>query len=639
MRIDVKKYLFFGARSSLEDFFREAQDLGIIQFIDPSQRKIKEVPRDINRIQQAIRVLHGFPTMEQLEIDDYDKADELAREICDLYNSIEALREERRELRQEIARVEVFGDFSPEDVAYIERESGRVVQFYCAKRHAKVSLKEEDDVLFVGSEHGLDYFVAFNKARRSVPGMLEMLIEKPLQELRQRYQAISGDIHLREEKLRTYANRDTFLHEALLNRHNEYSLQLAKGCSRDCVEATTFYVEGWAPVNKTKKLHDLIHHHAVESEEIAVEERDRIPTCLHNEGFSRIGEDLVHIYDTPSIEDRDPSPWVLWAFSLFFAMILGDGGYGALFLIGALALRFKNPRPSPGTKRFVTLATLLSLSCIVWGLLTNSFFGLKIAPDHPVMSVSLVQRAVEAKADYHLEKKDETYFEWVKKFPAVLSANDYQEFLDGAATELDGRTRYVMRDTFYDNVMMELALLVGVIHICLSFMRSLDKHWAGIGWIAALIGGYLYFAAYLDATSMLHYVCGMDKAVSATAGFELMAGGIAVACVLAIFQHKLSGVLEILSIIQIFSDVLSYLRLYALGLAGSMVSSTFNQMGASITVVAGALVIIFGHVVNIALSIMGGVIHGLRLNFLEWYHYSFEGGGFLFKPLKLDKIK
>jgi V/A-type H+-transporting ATPase subunit I len=89
--------------------------------------------------------------------------------------------------------------------------------------------------------------------------------------------------------------------------------------------------------------------------------------------------------------------------------------------------------------------------------------------------------------------------------------------------------------------------------------------------------------------------------------------------------------------IQVFADVLSYLRLYALALAGMIMATTFNDMGMTVGLLGGFIVILAGHAVNILLGIMAGVIHGLRLNFIEWYHFSFDGGGRLFKPLKLLK--
>ena len=97
--------------------------------------------------------------------------------------------------------------------------------------------------------------------------------------------------------------------------------------------------------------------------------------------------------------------------------------------------------------------------------------------------------------------------------------------------------------------------------------------------------------------------------------------------------------MSIAKVIELFADILSYLRLYALGLAGMILASTFNDMGLglmeSFGVIVGSIVIVVGHMINIVVGIMGGTIHGLRLNFIEWYHHCFEGGGKLFQPLKL----
>jgi len=85
--------------------------------------------------------------------------------------------------------------------------------------------------------------------------------------------------------------------------------------------------------------------------------------------------------------------------------------------------------------------------------------------------------------------------------------------------------------------------------------------------------------------------------------------------------------------------VLSYLRLYALGLAGSLMAVTFNQMGTEFGLATGVFIILLGHIANLGIVAMAGTIHGLRLNFLEWYHFCFEGGGKLFNPLQLRRPK
>ncbi len=153
----------------------------------------------------------------------------------------------------------------------------------------------------------------------------------------------------------------------------------------------------------------------------------------------------------------------------------------------------------------------------------------------------------------------------------------------------------------------------------------------------AQLSSYLYFPFYLQVPSLLNFVGGVDLAQGGAVGFQMMFIGIGIAWVLSIIKHGWVGLFEVVTLIQVFADTLSYLRLYALGLAGAIVASTINEIASGLPLILGILLILCYHFVNVVLSIMSGIIHGLRLNFLEWYHYSFEGGGKQFQPLRLLK--
>jgi V/A-type H+-transporting ATPase subunit I len=131
----------------------------------------------------------------------------------------------------------------------------------------------------------------------------------------------------------------------------------------------------------------------------------------------------------------------------------------------------------------------------------------------------------------------------------------------------------------------------------------------------------------------------ISKPIATDVGLQMVYVGLALAVVLALIQKKLHGLHEVMNVITVFADVLSYLRLYALALAATIMAETFNKMGLEVGLVFGVLIILAGHTVNIVLGVQGGIIHGLRLNFIEWYHYSFTGGGRLFRPLHKLKVK
>jgi V/A-type H+/Na+-transporting ATPase subunit I len=637
MRVDLKKFLFMGLKTGRLTFFQKAQDLGIIHFISLTP-SIKEIPADVNNISNAIKILRSFPPVDQEESDDYLVADSLSNKIIELKHRTEKLAEELRVLKLEIERVEGFGNFSLEDLSYIEKEGKRKIQFFCAKQGFAENKGLPDELIYVGTEFGLDCFVAINKEAVQYPKMVEVHIKHPVGELRKIREATLHELHETEQHLKTFAKYNTFLHHALVHKLNGYHLYEAEKYAQPELEGELFAVEGWVPVTKLNALKALVDQMQVHDEEIAIDSKEIVPTALENQGISRLGEDLVHIYDTPSHTDKDPSLWLLVFFALFFAMIIGDAGYGFIFLGVALYIRYKYKVIKGVGLRVWKLFLILALACIGWGVLTHSFFGYQMTPENPLRKISLLNWLVEKKAEYHFEHHDVVYDEWLKEYPNLKTAKTGREFLLGATKETLGEKTYPMYNKFADNIMMELALVIGMIHICLSFLRYAKRNWQGIGWVIFIIGAYLYAPSYLGATTLTNFVFGLNREVAAHNGIYLMIAGLSLAIILSLILNKFLGLLEITNIIQVFADILSYLRLYALGLAGAMVMATINEFAHSLPLLLGALLFLFGHITNMALGVMGGIIHGLRLNFIEWYHYSFEGGGKVYNPLRKLKI-
>ena len=400
------------------------------------------------------------------------------------------------------------------------------------------------------------------------------------------------------------------------------------------IEDAVFAIEGWVPKNQIHKLRPLIEGKAVFFEPIVVEKEDRIPTCMENKDVGRIGEDLVRIYDIPAATDKDPSGWVFCAFVLFFAMIIADGGYGLIFLGLAFFLKAKFPNLKAGAKRFMQLIFILATTCIVWGILTSSFFGIDMGPKGPLAKLSILDRIAEKKAAFPMQKNDSVHKFWVKKYPAIQSAKTGQEMHSRAVAKKGKIKSYEMLRKFSNNILLEFSLFVGVVHVCLGLLRYCRRNFANLGWVAFAIGGYLYFPVSLKATSMIEFLGWIPKDTAATVGIQLIYIGMGAAVLLALFQKRLRGIGEITHVIEVFADILSYLRLYALALASSIMASTFNDIGLGIGLVVGSIIILLGHSVNLLLASMGGVIHGLRLNFIEWYHYCFEGEGKIFNPLR-----
>ena len=636
----VGKYLIVGTKEDLDLFYERAQQEGIIEFISESTKRSVELPEEIQTLMRALKILEKKAPKKQLDKEgDVEELKLLAEKIVLAQADIDRLYEERRILHLEIARVSPFGDFLSEDLRWIDQEGKRKIQFFCAKTGKMISLKKE--LFYITTEYDLDYFISISPSTWTDPDLVEMRIERPLGELRSQKELVQESIERIEEEQRKHCEWMHSLRELLIEELNRYHLTSAKEQVQFPLgHASLFSVEAWISHSDIDRMFSLVAGLAVHCEPIQIEEKDHKPTVMENKGVNRLGEDLVKIYDAPSSSDKDPSGWVFWSFALFFAIIIADGGYGLLFLATALYLKWKVPTMQGALKRFYKMSLVISSFVIAWGVITSSFFGLEVTPDSFLSKLSPFHMLVEKKAQYHLNAKDAIYHKWLLDFPSLATATTGEEFLQVASKKTDlGDIKYVASDAFYDSILLEFSLVLGVLHIGCSLLRYVKRSLSNLGWLLFLVGGYLFFPSLLHAISMVQVLGIASSAMAAAIGQQLVYGGIGLALVIALIQRRWGGFTELMRVVEVFADVLSYLRLYALALAGAMMAATFNEMGRMIGLVGGFVVILAGHSINIVLSVMAGTIHGLRLNFIEWYHYSFEGGGRLFKPLQLLKSK
>ncbi|OGN56275.1 MAG: hypothetical protein A3D96_02385 [Chlamydiae bacterium RIFCSPHIGHO2_12_FULL_44_59] len=639
MIVQLHKYLLLGPKKEMDRFFALAQRAGFMEFIGLSHKKALDMPKDAKTILSAIKIarMHTTSSSESYETTLHPLA--LSQQIVQWNEELERLIEEKRVLQAEIARIAAFGNFSKQDIETIYREGKRVMQFFCMKSDLMQKMPLPPEVIYIGREYDLAYFLSIAKEPMKYPKMIEILIDRPVGELRERLKSCDQEILHVEKEIHESASALPYLQNGLLDDLNAYDLNLAKHDASSPLD-DLFAIEAWVPKTKLKSLQGLLSRLDIHAEEIAIEKKDKIPTCQENKGVGKLGEDLVHVYDTPAWTDKDPSLWVLVFFALFFSMIIADAGYGLIYLLIGLFLKWKMKRAGGAIRRFIKLILILSTCCIVWGVMTASFFGMEIGPNNPYRRFSFLHYLATQKAEYHLEKKDDVYQEYVARFPKAAEAKNGHAFLVNTEHTVDGKVVYEGLSDFYDSILLELSLFVGMVHISLSFCRYMARNWTGIGWILFMVGGYLYFPSFLEATSLLNFLGVISKPAAYFVGPQLLYGGLIVVFVISLLMKKKWGSLhELTNAIQVFADVLSYLRLYALALAGMIMASTFNDLGISVGMLGGFFIILSGHLTTLTLAVMSGAIHGLRLNFLEWYHYSFEGGGHLFNPLRIRKVK
>ncbi|TVS00450.1 MAG: V-type ATP synthase subunit I [Rhodospirillales bacterium] len=345
-----------------------------------------------------------------------------------------------------------------------------------------------------------------------------------------------------------------------------------------------FAVQGWAPADGALGLRQL-----AEAQNLALlveppRPDDQPPTLLRAEGKRKaMGSDLTSFYMSPGYRSWDPSIVVFASFAIFFAMILADAGY-ALLIGVATGFYWKRLGATGPGLRFRAFLASLTAAALIYGVAAGSYFGFRPPTGG-----------------------------WLERL-VFLDVTDFE-------------------------AMMRLSILIGAAHITIalaavaSLARFRGKGIAALGWIGVIAGGLAFWLAQGTTVGQFAPV--------------LLIGGLG-----AVFYGGLTGqppgatigprlgaaFLGLTGVTKLFGDLLSYLRLFALGLASASLAGTFNQLATDIHgsqpgigLLLAILVFLFGHAINLAIGLMSGVVHGLRLNYIEFFGWGLPEEGYPFR--------
>lgn len=495
-------------------------------------------------------------------------------------------RQQRREvadrrdaLAQRIRELEPWGEFSfatPEDMAHIK------LWFYILPVNQQQALEQVDlpwQIVHRDNRHA--YVVVLSRDEPPadlLPVARTHTGAKPLSQLRQELE--DAEIELEEVNAKREAlTRWIYLIEQNLNRAEDTaSLAFAREQTLD--GDGVFAVQGWLPERDVARLQKFAdrHHLALLAE--PPDPDDRPPTLYDNPKGLAGGQDLVDFYQTPGYRSWDPSVVVFFSFAAFFAMILADAGY-SLVLAAILAWLWQRMGRSPTGQRLRLLFAVMIGTSVCYGVLVGSYFGVTPSDTSPL--------------------------HW-------LHVLDLQDF----------------------DTMMRLSIGIGCAHVILAngIAAWNQPRWSlrlqPLGWILLTIGG---LTLWLGAKGI---------------GWALLGGGMAVILFFTDvrpvshwsdgLKRLLAGLLSLTNVTKLFGDVLSYLRLFALGLASASLALTFNQLAEQVASALpglgfffSLLILLLGHALNLALSLMSGVVHGLRLNFIEFFNWGMSEEGYPFK--------
>ena len=532
-------------------------------------------------------------------------------QVMDSYESqqehIQALNMQLPVLDKEIDAMEVWGEFDWDVIDQLNA-NGWQMQFYCCpEKSFEDTWTDEYNATIINRKGGQSYFVTVNQVPVELEAEAVRLPKRRLSELVREQEELKTTIKEANDKLDQFCiNNIPVVESALETLESDINLMEVEQLGGErLAEGSIVMMEGWVPVENDAEVRKMLDESGVYYEIRPAEKEDNAPIKLKNGKISRAFEMLTKMYGMPDYGEFDPTPLLAPFYALFFGMCVGDAGYGLLLVILGFYLKKKLSKSMAG---LMNLLITLGVATTVVGALFNTFFG-------------------AALTDWNLP-------EWMNSL--IISGK-----WDGTA---------------YDKTMV-IALLVGMFHICFAMVVKAIGSTVRYGFKNSLSAwGWLLLVGGSVTVATLNYLGVMDMETSKMAFIGI--GGVSAVGIFLlndirrnVFINVGAGLWDTYNMATgLMGDLLSYLRLYALGLAGGMLGGVFNDLGMQLRDALGgflfgipgwicfALIFMLGHGLNSALSCLSGYVHSIRLTFVEYFKNSgYDGKGVEYKPFSSKK--
>ena len=509
--------------------------------------------------------------------------------------------------RAELERISAWGDFSPADVRCL-RQAGCEMHFCRVERDEYESLRDEPDIriIHLSPVDRQEAVAVIGPLPQELAAREFALPEKSITELNVEIDACTREIDACTEVFKKAALYEPAFRAQMLKAQNDENLSSADNTAEG--DGELVWISGYLPADDLPAFREAAakNHWAWACGDVS-EDDENIPTKMKFKGIAGLIKPVLDILGIlPGYYEPDISLWFLLFFTLFFAMIIGDAGYGFFILIGTVALSVKTKKNSTATY----LLYVLSVATIIWGAVTGTWFGLESAMNVPFLRALVIPNFA-----------------------------NYPEYF--------GVTASVQQNTI-----MKFSFSVGAVQMVLGTLISVKRKMArrdlsfvaDIGWVVSITAMYL-MALYLVIGENLPF-----KPIAALVGlgFVLVVGFGGMAPDKSFAQGLKSGLAnaftEFLNTISCFGNVMSYIRLFAVGMAGLAIAQSFNSLAAGFggpLIIVGAVIVIIGHALNIVMAFLSVVVHGVRLNVMEFSGQAgLEWTGIPYEPFKLnDTIK
>jgi len=596
MIVKMKKLTLLSMASQQEETLEKLRELEVVHVEHvqkPEGEAIDAARQQLQTVHQAKDVLAA--QKNEAKVDAPAKGD-LVATVLELLNREKELKDQIQNLEHEHHRIAPFGDFDPTSIQQLI-ENGLFIKLYEVSKKAEPEVPEGVAIETIGENKHNRYILAVSQIDFSLSSTEVALPEQSLSEVEQALESTKEALKKSEEELATQAVHLKQI-EKIAEEHSDALtyLEVQHGMG---AEEVIVYLKGFYPAEREEDLIAAAQKNGwgYQLEEVA--DDDNPPTLLRNPKWvSPVKAVFQMIGVVPGYKELDVSALFLIFLSIFFAFIIGDAGYGLLFV----ALTLFGKMKSKGNKSAqipLNLMLLMSAFCVVFGALTGNYFGI------PIESLPA---------------------------PLKMLTNSYMTGWNGSAWDTDLAANHIMFICFS----------IALVHLSIAHIWNIIRK---INSPAALVDLGWLFCTWSLFTVVLNMVLYITlPALVQTIQLPLLGAGVLSIIIGLVLTKSYFGLVTLfLDVISNFVDIISYVRLYAVGAASLAIAQAFNGMAADIGFsgigALGAAAILFaGHGLNIILGAMGVMVHGIRLNTLEFSsHAGVEWAGSPFNPFRKHK--
>lgn len=587
------------AYSSKDALLSSLCDLGVLHVAEKKAADGAAAER-FSSISSLLFELKDYATEEQTEPLSDEEFESVYTEAVSALEKKKILVAKKTELFVEADKLRPWGSFDSAKIKELTRSVD--LHFYRLDKKAFKSLVQSEEIKFIrlASVEKMETVAVLGELDKSFNGIEFVVPEKGPVQLEEELSLCEAALAECDNILKNAAKHLNSFSEQLLKTKNDVAYSAVSETL--CQEDTLVWLSGYIPESEQERftLTAEKQNWAWMIDDVA-EDDANVPTKIRYNKLTALIRPVFDILGVvPGYKEYDISFWFLAFFALFFAMIIGDAGYGALFLLGTVIFHIKAKK----TANITLLLYLLSGTTIIWGALTGTWFGLEGAMKIPLFKALVI--------------------------PGLAN---YPQYFSVSTPDVQ-------------NNVMKFCFSIGVIQLALACIMNIRRKvternlgWlADVGWLFSIcalyfmvlnlvIGEHINLAVVAAVVGvgflLVVLFCGMEPGKSFSKGLKAGLG---------------SAFTVFLNTISAFGNVMSYIRLFAVGMASLAIAQSFNNMASGFKgalVIVGAVIMVIGHLLNIVMGFLSVVVHGVRLNLLEFSgQLGMEWSGVAYEPFK-----